>query len=328
MPLKLVPPDPKRSPFYRVRGTYLGTYIDRSTQTGDRTLAQRRLTLWREEIERGCYARPDAPTFASAAIAYMSMGGEKRFLPPLLKHFGERPLATIDQRAIDEAAVALYPAASNATRNRQVYSPVSAILKAGGVDLKLSRPKGARGRRRIHWLWPEQALPLVDAAIEQRERFGVYLMFLLFTGCRMQEPLNLKPDDLRLAEGFAYIEDTKTGEPRGVHLPPVLVAALANLDTSQRVFGWRKCGRLYTWIKEAEEASGVTIPDGVAFHIFRHTYATWMRRYGGADTTALVNAGAWKDRKQASQYEHVDVSEDARRADMFPTSAKSVRLKG
>ena len=326
MPLKLYPPDQKtRRASWRIRGTHMGVSVDRSAGTGERKVAAKILAKLKDEIERGAYSTPGAITFASAAALYMRSGGEARFLEPLLLHFGETPLAAIDQRSIDEAAVSLYPTASPATRNRQVYSPVSAVLKAGGVEKALKRPKGARGAVRLHWLRPDDAFALLAAAEASRPRFGAMLTFLLYTGCRLQEALNLTPGDVHLSEAFAYVRRTKNGDPRPVHLPPAAVAALANLDMTKRVFGWHKSGRLYSWLTEAQEASGVTIPPGIAFHIFRHTYGAWSRRYAKLDTSGLVATGAWKSRQAAAVYEHADVSESAKGADMFPARAKSGR---
>jgi hypothetical protein len=45
----------------------------------------------------------------------------------------------------------------------------------------------------------------------------------------------------------------------------------------------------------------------------------------GADTSALTATGLWKSRNAAAVYEHVDVSEEARKADLLPTRAASVR---
>lgn len=39
MPFKLEDPKPGRSPYHRIRGTYLGIYLDRSTKTADRATA-------------------------------------------------------------------------------------------------------------------------------------------------------------------------------------------------------------------------------------------------------------------------------------------------
>jgi len=79
------------------------------------------------------------PTFAAAALAYIQAGGERAFLSPIIEMTGEAslrdlPLTDIDQMAIDRAAAALYPNAAAQTRNRQFYTPVSAVLKRAGVD--------------------------------------------------------------------------------------------------------------------------------------------------------------------------------------------------
>jgi integrase len=77
----------------------------------------------------------------------------------------------------------------------------------------------------------------------------------------------------------------------------------------------------YTWLNEIATAAGVEIPDRVAFHIFRHTYGAWMRRDARLDTSGLVGTGAWRSRNAAAVYEHVETTEEARKADLLPTLA-------
>jgi len=319
VPLKLIPPKPGRSPNYRIRGTYLGHYLDRSTETGDRRVASRLFAKWKEDIERGAYAAPDAPTFAGAALTYMNAGGERRFMEPLLLHFGTMPLAHITQDAIDAAAIKLLPMATSATRNRQVYSPVSAVLRRAGVTLVLRRPQGAQGTPRLTFLSPAQAQALLTAAEARNATLGALCIFLLYTGVRLSEALSLAPADVELDAARAFIRDTKNGDPLTVHLPPVVVAALANLEFGkERVFRLTKAGRLYKLFAEAVEAAGVPVPERLAFHIFRHTYGAWMRRFAGSDTAGLVATGRWKSRTAAAVYEHADVTEEAMKADMLP----------
>jgi integrase len=121
---------------------------------------------------------------------------------------------------------------------------------------------------------------------------------------------------------------TKNGVPITLSLPPIVVAALANLGADGGlVFRLAKSGRLYALVAAAEKASGVELPSRTAFHILRHSHATWRRRETGADTTALVETGLWKSREAAAVYEHLDVGEEARKSDLFPTPrrAKSAR---
>jgi integrase len=138
---------------------------------------------------------------------------------------------------------------------------------------------------------------------------------------RLSEALGLTWNDVRLADGFAYVPDTKNAEPRAVFLPGVAVAALGNLGArgSARVFRFTKSGHLYSLLRVCAFRAAVDLPQRSAFHIFRHTYATWMRRYAGLDIKGLVATGAWKDPKSADRYSHVVVTEEARRAVLLPT---------
>lgn len=329
MPLKLIPPRPGKTPYWSVRGTYLGVYIDRSAKTGKRAIAQRQLKKWEGEIERGELAERGEPTFASAALGYMAAGGERLYVTPLLTFWGEKPLRLIDQAAIDAAALALYPHASPATRNRQLYTPVSAILKRAGVDHRLKRPKGSAGTPRTEWLWPEQAERLFEAAEQVDVEFAVFLHLLCHTGLRLGEALWLLVEDVRLVESFAFVRSTKNGEPRPIYLNAQVVAMLAGhprgMDRAgETVFRFRKCGRLYNLLRAAKSAAGDDL-SWVTFHSLRHTYATWMRRYGGADELGLLATGAWKDPKSVKRYVHVVVSEEARRADRLPGRIRGKR---
>lgn len=342
MPLKLIPPRPGKTPYWSVRGTYLGRYIDRSTKTGQRQDAHKILRRWQSEIETGEFSGPEELDFASAALAYMKAGGERRYLGRLIKRFGRMPLRKVNQAAVEEAAALLYPTASPATQNRQVYSPISAILKRSGpaYDFKLRRPKGSRGSIVTRWLWPEQAFAIFDAAQNFDSEFEILLRFLCYTGCRISEALHLTCNEIRLAEGFAYVRTSKNGEPRAVFLPPHLVATLANHPRglergNARVFRFHRGGGLRNLLTTATAmASGLPKPkrekrsgqpikqlhelDWVNFHTFCHTYATWMRRYGGRDTKGLVATGRWKSEQSASRYAHVVPSEDAMASVLLP----------
>ncbi len=179
------------------------------------------------------------------------------------------------------------------------------------------------GNKSTAWLWPEEAARLFAEAEKIDQEFGALLILLCYTGLRLSEALNLNCTDVRLAEGFAFVPDTKNGEPRGVFLPPCVVAALANhprgMERNETVFRFRKSGHLYSLLRAAAARAEVDLPERSAFHLFRHTYATWMRRFAGLDTKGLVATGAWKDRKSADRYEHVVVSEEARKAALLPT---------
>lgn len=321
MPYNLVDPAPGRSPYYRVRGTEHGIRIDRSTQETSKSEALKWLARWKLEAKRDALSdQSEKPlTFVGGAAAYINAGGEAQFLKPLVLHFGERPIGGITQADIDAAAVALYPRGSAPTRNRAVYTPMSAILRHNGVTLALKRPKGSLSKPRTAWLQPEEAHALLAAAKAIDARFGALLTFLLYCGPRLSEALRLEWADVDFERSTALLRDTKPGTPLTLHMPPLVVVALANLPRGRRVFATSKCGRIYSWFAEAEKAAGLDLPPRTAFHVLRHTHAAWRRLYTGADTTALVNTGLWKSRNAAAVYEHMDVSAEMKKSDLLPT---------
>jgi len=332
MPLKLIPPSPKRrTPNYSVRGTHLGCYIDRSLGTSEKNLAKKLLRELEKDIERGAVTGKGAVGFASAANAYMKAGGENKYLSPLIAHFKHTPLIDIEQTAIDNAAAEIYPNASPATLNRQVYTPISAVLKRAGIERKIKRPIGWRGNRMTHWLTAEQAFSIFDAVakIKATERTKLYFRALLilycYTGMRLSDALGMKAGNVDLEAKTALLYTTKNGKPRLVYLPDVVVDALRTLpmgEPDSRVFPFHKSSRLYTWLKLTCESAGVVLPPRVSFHVFCHTWATWMRQHGGLDTYDLIKTDRWADAESANRYSHVVVNDIAKRAELLPVGPK------
>lgn len=322
MPLKLHL-DKNRSPNYRIRGVFNGIRIDKSSGTSDIDAARKALTKIEMQIECGAFReKARIVTFAQALRLYVDETKQERHLMKLLDYFGPRDITTITAQDIMRASHDICPDVSNATRNRQVYTPMVAILRMNGISLIVKRPKGAQGNRRSFFFTPEDATQLINTASEQDAEFGLFLMFLLYTGARLGEAISLTCDNLHLSEARAVFPRTKNGQPRMVYLPPQLVAGLAGhprgLERTGKVFRFLKDRRIYDRLTRAEQASGVIIPDGVSFHAFRHTFGSWMRRYGGLDTSGLVATGAWLSRASAQVYEHADANDSAKRADLLP----------
>ena len=291
------------------------------------------------------YRGQKAHTFLSAAVAYMKAGGERRPIKKLLGHFRDKPLSQITQIAIEQAALELFPNHTGATRNREVFTPISAILKHSSHDFKIKRPKGSRGRVIRRWLWPEQAWKIVDAGYQVDAELGLLCVMLLFGGLRICEQLAMFCDDVRLDESFAFVPDSKNGEPQPVHLTAYMVDSLRKHPRGlnrpdERLFRFHKGGGLdFKLIQACAIASGVQPPkrakrgskwpvippyefDWVTWHTFRRTYATWMRRYGGLDDKDLVDTHRWRGIESASRYAQTVVREAARKADLLPTPQK------
>ncbi|MDR3420128.1 MAG: tyrosine-type recombinase/integrase [Xanthobacteraceae bacterium] len=347
MPLKLVPSRNKKTKNLYIRGSYLGIAVDASCRTNRRSLARKILKRLEGQIERGEYPpkpvapRDGEPTFLSAAIAYMEAGKSARYVAALIKYFKETPLSEIDQSAVDEAAIALKPNVTAGTRNAYVYTPVSAILHHAGVAIALRRPKGAKGRVLTDWLTPADAFGIIAAAEGIDVEFATLLAFLLYTGPRIGGALNLQREDVRLEESAAWARPQKGQMPNDIRLSDEIRARLAALLDSherRRVFRFHQGGYLKHLLVRAKLSYlGLTCPvrrpkgwkqppnrlQFVTFHTFRHTWATWMRRYGGLDAIGLVATKNWRDRRSAERYAHAVAREEWDRVEDLPTMGKT-----
>jgi integrase len=351
MPLKLVPPRAGKSPNWTIRGSYCGIPVDRSTKTHREAAARRKLKETIEAIERGEYPpkrpEPDAPTFLIAAVNYMRSGGERENVGRLIAHFGEKPLAEIGQTEIDAAALELYPNAAPATRNRKIYTPVSAILHTSGIDIRLKRPAGAKGRIVTQFLRPEDAAAIISAAEQEDPAFATLLALLVYSGCRIGEVMRMKIEDLNLDRRWAYIGKTKNGDPRTVLLRSSLVGPLQDVvggRTEGPLWPFRAGGGLKDRLVRAKlRACGVAVPkrqkgksrriphhrlSWAGFHAFRHTWATWMRRYGKTDVHGLVATGNWRDPRSAARYQHVAAHKEWALVEELPDVMWKIRGKG
>jgi integrase len=366
MPLYLRPPRPGKNANYEIRGSLLGINVERTARTADKREAQKELKRIADAIKRGEYRKPDAEpveekrpaTFLDAALAYLKADGDPKYIDRIIEDTGEhaltkKPLADIDQIAIDNAARSVYPDAPPTTVNRQFYTPVSAILKRAGIEREIARPKGWRGSKANSWLEPDQAFAVIREAYGIEPEFGAFCATLLYTGMRLSDPLRAKVRDLKLSRSLLYVPDTKNGEPRPVHLPPVVVKALSDLPArtgrprkvagtplkdgeagrsrasagvpwlerpaDEKLFRFCNGGRLRDMLALAIARAGLSFPRRQgAFHLFCHTYGTWMHNYGGLDTYGLTRTGRWKDADSADRYNHTMASPEAKRADLLP----------
>jgi len=180
-----------KSPNWVMRGTVRGVSVEESTGVADRKAAEEILTNRQAEIlKESVWGKTATITFAHAVADYLEHGaGNKRFLEPLLKHFRTTLLREIDQHAIDLAAKKLYPQAGPATRNRQVFTPASAVLRHAArkgwcATPTLARPKQPKGI--VRWLKPDEAERLIEASARHLRPL---VIFLLGTGARVGEAL-------------------------------------------------------------------------------------------------------------------------------------------
>jgi integrase len=343
MPLKLIPPRKGKSPNFTIRGHYLGKHVNKTSGTDRRSVALKLLKDIEAKIEDGKWETPQVEagavaTFAVAALRYLETGHSRKYIAGLVKYFGETPLTDFNQDLIDDGAAALFPRVLPATRNRVFYTPLSAVLHHAGITIKIRRPKDSKGRVITDALSPQDAGAIIAAAEIFDPEYALLLKFLLYTGVRLSEALRLTWDDLRLPERAAMVRFTKNGDPRPLLLRKDLCEALeahSRTTNHRRVFRLQQGGWLKQQLLRAKlTALGIPMPvrpkkgekfrtpphrlKWVNHHTFRHTWATWMRRYGGADEIGLSQTGNWRDPRSVRRYVHAVTREEWQRVEKLP----------
>jgi integrase len=298
---------------YYIRGTIAGRHIYESTGLVSAAAADAYLNRRAQEIVQ-CHAHGRAATltFAQAALAYMQSGGEARFLAPLLRHFGpDTLLADIDNAAANRAASALHPEARPSTINRQVITPLSAVIHfiaddTGTVPRRLRRRKD--DAKRLRWLTPFEAERLIGAA---DPHLVPVLGFLLGGGCRTGEALQITAQLFYPRTGEAYLPATKNGHPRMIQLPPRALDMVTSRGVPDagaicttpkgRAYAMRENGggQISGAFRKAAQRAG--LGDDVVPHTLRHTWATWFYAQT-RDFGRLMDLGGWQKADMAMRY--------------------------
>jgi integrase len=331
VPLQLV--KRPKSPYWIMRGTVRGVRVEESTGTPDKRAAEEIRTKRAAEIlNESIYGRAATTTFAHAALSFVEEGGSRRFVTQVLDHFGTKPLRLIGQEAIDNAASKLYPKASNATRNRQIYTPISAILQHAARKGWCARPVFTRPKMSkvaIKWLKHDEAERLIAACSPHLQPL---VITLLYTGARIGEVLWLDWSNVDLDRRHVTFPKTKNGEARGVTLHIRIVAALASLAGREGPVFRAPNGAPYARPAPGDDrdtSAGSRIKTAFAGacrraaiehftpHGCRHTWATWHYREN-RDLTALQSLGGWKTLSMVMRYAHTNVEEHAHTIDRLP----------
>ncbi|WP_287339829.1 site-specific integrase [Mesorhizobium sp.] len=220
-----------------------------------------------------------------------------RFLEAVEDYWKDTPVKQITGGAVRQSAIILHPKASGATRNRQVIVPTQAIINhAAGLELcrnlKVERFAVVTKRKEpATWAWVQAFMA------EASPHLGALACFMFLTGARISEALNVRWADMNLAERRALIKQTKIGDERRAHLPPVLVAAIANIPSNRepgaKVFQYSSRDTAKPLWRAAIKRAGLK---PLAYHACRHGFATAML-HAGIDPITVAKLGGWKDAK-------------------------------
>lgn len=284
----------RRGKVWHYRGTVARRRLRGSTGATDKTIAARIAAEIEQRHWKGHLDGPQSVlTFAQAAMLYRAAGKPTRFLEKVEDYWKNTLVQDINSGVIQKAAIAIYPTAGPATRNRQAIVPTVAIINHA-AESKLCSPITVRRFKVTKKVKTPATLEWVEGFMKAASpQMGAMALFMFLTGARISEAIRLRWEDVSLNGMTALIRQTKTHRERQAHLPQRLVVVLANLerDNERPVFGYSKRGggTHKAWKLTCERA-GISY---LSFHSCRHGFATALLR-AGVDLLTVAKLGGWQ----------------------------------
>ncbi len=317
MPLKVV--RRKDTGTLQISGIVAGRRIRKGPASADLKLAKEEAAKLEAEILRTAWhgERRGARSFAEAVEAYLdsaprSSSTQQRLLR-LMQAIGNASLAEINQEAVLRARATL-GAETASTLKRGIITPLRAVVlhahRLGWCDAPYFEiPREPRGRTR--YLLPAEAERLLA---EAAPHIRLLATFLLCTGARMSEALELEWRDVDLLGRRAIFWRTKNGSRRVAALTPRAVAALAAAgDKTGAVFRTNH-GRAFAdrlrqgggQIKTAWRGAldRAKLDPELTPHDLRHCWATWHYAVY-KDLLLLKQEGGWSSVSLVERYAHL-----------------------
>jgi integrase len=219
-------------------------------------------------------------------------------------YFMHTPVKDIKSKTVRKFANDIYAHCTNASKNRMAITPVQSVINYCAEELELCDAIKIKRFPPVHKEKEPATREWVQAFMAQaKPHLGAYALFMFLTGARPSEALAIDPDkDLDLPNAQATIRQTKIEKDKKVvvirkaHLPPMLVAALANLKgvPGRPLFVYRKYGdMLETWHNQTENAGILNLTP----HCCRHGFATELLRRG-VDVHTVAWLGGWSSAAQ------------------------------
>jgi integrase len=174
-----------------------------------------------------------------------------------------------------------------ATRNR-VKAAVSKAYKLGMDSLKLRTnparfvPQKKENPGRLRFMTDEEEIRLRKVIAAKRPHCAYQLDVALHTGMRKGEQFTVEWDQVDLKLGYIYLNMTKNGSDRYVHLNRTALKTLVTLKEDFLSRGFKFSTIFYDkqhtaikdpseWFEVACEEAGI---EGVTWHTLRHTFAS------------------------------------------------------
>lgn len=292
----------------QLHGTIDGQRVRKSLGTRDPKIAEARKAqeearLWRAAT----YGIENEATFADACVHYLKgQAPAKHYLGPIIPRIGKQKLAKITSGQIRMLAKELYPDAKPQTWNRQVVTPVSAVINFAHelglcppIRMKRFAPFDEKVKRAVDRAWIDRF-----RAHATSPHLAAYCLFLHTTAARPTEALLLRPCDLDLERRQGESRQaTKNGARRQFWLTEEMAEELTHLPPRRlthgghagefRIFGWHdKCGVLKPWKETCKLAGLDYITPSEAG---RHSFATEGITRQERNPVMVAKIGNWKN---------------------------------
>lgn len=303
--------------------------VHESTGETDEEAADRIRVKREKDAQDALLLGPKATySFIRAVDDYLDAGKSDQYLLKLLDHFSDTRIRDITGTDVRLAAKKLYPDAAYTTWNRQVVTPMRAVLNhaadAGKCDPIKIKGFSKRDRdSRLPGTPPKRSVDrtYVDAfrAQSDNERLSTMMLLMFQTGARITDAVRLVWRDVDLKDRVVTFRDMKNGEDGEGDLTVELVYELQQLladarasarakgiDAEEmRVFGYQYRWSVYKPIRRICEEAG--IPYLGTHQPGRHSFATEMLVKNRIDVATTAKKGRWKSKKiLVEHYAHGD----------------------
>lgn len=327
MPLKLIPPNKRGSPYWTIRGTphKRGKQIERSTGTDNEETARKIFAGFLKDIADGKADELDK-TFSFAAEAYKKWKNPKHYdikrLDDICFIIGKMPCAEINQNTMVEVAHMLHAKSANSTINRNILVPIAAVVHYAAKN------KWCPYVRFDGWKPPQQVNKtinpkdikklLVEARKPHRyfkkdkyrriQKFKEFiLIWFLKHGSRVTETLGVKGQHIDLKLKTFSIYRGKTSSFDIFDLDNEICEMLKELFPSGlpdgRIFPWQTKSGVYGWLVPMARKAGVKFTP----HVGRHTVGTAFKAMG-APLKVTMNKLGHKSYKSSLRYQADDLT--------------------
>lgn len=296
MPLKLK----KRGEIWWYSGTVAGKRLRGSTKTAQKTEAQRIANALESQWLEGGRDPGAILTFAQAAGVYREhRASEPRYLEMIEDYWKNTLVRDITKGALRRAALILKPNDSGATRNRAVIVPTSAVINyCAELDMcppfKATRfPEVRTAKEPATWEWVQAFMAHASPHL------GALACFMFLTGARVGEAIRVTWEGVDLSDAKVRIIMGKLNdEERIAHMPPELVAALANIPSNRnpddQIFPYSMSSSVTLPWRAVIKRAGIK---KVTPHGCRHGFATSLM-HAGIDPVTVAKRGGWKSPAQ------------------------------